>query len=215
MPNDLDPRTAVFTYQNMKLLYKEGITEQWISKLVENEGWNRFQIGRLLNQVPIGTSPAPVLGEEFGLVRSFGKTITTDGTPYSMDTSVDWRDRHIFAAGIVTEDSTSYQDGTSTMKDAFATQYYDQSTSAWKSISGTPGTCAMTMAYCYTGPGGYGYRASLIFSDTGTIVSTFSFYADASTGNLIALGGKTGGISNGISAYGIVVASPKRGYQSL
>ena len=99
MPNDLAPKTAVFTYQGMKLLYKEGITEQWIGKLTEDIGYNLWHLCAPASATAIASNPTPAVDDHGGMIWIHQALNGT--TEVTLDSAVNWLDRDIAFFGLV------------------------------------------------------------------------------------------------------------------
>jgi len=110
MPLDMNISTAVFTRLAMLLQYKEGISRQWVEKLVENTGFNRLFHNRLASTLTPGTNPTPQTdGANIsgGIVQVWETRTAGVPTASKVDDSIDWRDRPLAFLGNVTSDNVT------------------------------------------------------------------------------------------------------------
>lgn len=209
--SDIDPKNEVFTRVGMKLPYKGPLSKQWVAKAMANTGFNFFRPGRFMSEIVLGTNPVPPDGDESAIDLHIAVSLAVV-TPVEIDVENDFRDRSLTFIGMMTEDSASYQYGTSTMKDATADAGIDGSDSdRMVTISAAAGV-AMTIGSGNTGPGGVANDCSIGIREGG-VLYTARFYADASDGHLFVDITAPGSLTNKLSIYGVLHVSPKMGHK--
>jgi hypothetical protein len=222
MPNDLDIQTSVFTYQGIKLLYKEGITEQWIGKAMENAGYNLWTRMALSDQLTIGSSPAPTDPNHGGCILVWHEFDTPD-TTVVLDTSIDWRDRFLISIGSVGDDeATSHDWGASSgdmNKQGVSYGQDDLDSKQLENQLGQDASAGIGMMYTYRGVSSIsitGNRPPIVFrrDDAGEGIGA-AIHARLSDGALIGTLYEPDSLSETVTLSAGVWYFPQAGFKSL
>ena len=212
MSNDLAPKTSVFTYQGMKLLYKEGITEQWIEKLVENTGSNRYFRNRISDQLTSGSSPTPPVDDEGSSVMIWHTF--TDNTVQTLDASTDWRDRWIEVTGKLTQDISSGIPtwGTALMQLMTGGAKPDNNTTPETFDPTGSRAIAFVAGYC---PGTAGQTKLDFASKYGAADVNVEIWPDPSTGDLFGQVVLPASLSDSLVIAARILYMPQFGFRTL
>lgn len=221
MPNDLNIGTSTFTRLAMLLQYKEGISEQWIEKLVENTGFNRWFPSRLADQLTPGSSPAPsVDGEDVGggAIQVWESKTTGSPSASLVDSSLDWRNRFLVFVGFLTTDSTqqTHWGGNSMEEDGWF-RIQDDSAAPLDYVRGLSGSRLLSLAAWYGAPGTtsaplYSALDPKAVDASGNNLG-WNFWPDATSGNLYGIPSPSSAITNRKSCSGIIFYGTQTGHQ--
>ncbi len=216
MATDLDIFASVFTKTAILLQYKEGISKQWIEKVVENTGFNAWFRGRIADQLTKGSNPTPsTVGANVGGGSCLIWAEFTDATIQTIDQSMDWQDRWLTFIGFCSTDTVLNLSWGGSGMSNFNGDFYTDDNAANDPVLGQAGASMQALAARYCGAGSAtlatGQNLGVRMRDSAGIINNYTI-GPSSNGDLLVQSNDAS-VANTKYLGGVVFYSAQTGYR--